>query len=722
MDKEKKRLNIYIPTIEAANPFKEDDNKEDGWGDELLNKDSASKTPNEGKKADPKKEKKPGDTPMLDAYGVSMNAAARDGKLDPVYGREEEMMRIAQILCRKKKNNPLLLGEPGVGKTAIVEALAQRIEERKVPISLMDKKIISLDLASLVAGSMYRGQFEERVKTLIAEMREHPEIILYIDEIHTIMGSGNPEGGLDAANILKPALARGEIRCIGATTTDEYRKSIEKDGAMDRRFQKVRISATNEIETLRILEKLRPVYEKHHRVKYTDEALMACVKLTERYVTERQFPDKAIDAMDEAGAHAFISHRSDASHIAEMEENLKKIHEAKLQAVKDLDYELATKYRDEEHSARKAIDMYIDELKNGSADASSVVVDINTIEKVISLTTGVPIESLTRDDMASLSGLFERLSKRVIGQDHVIADVSSAIQRNRVGLRDPKRPIGTFLFLGSSGVGKTHLSKQIARELFGSEDALIRVDMSEFMERHSVSRLIGAPPGYVGYNEGGELTEKVLRRPYSVILFDEIEKANPEVHNLLLQLLDDGVLTDSNGRKVNFKNTIVIMTSNVGTRQLKDFGEGIGFRDLESYDSEKGSQAVIQKALKRSFSPEFLNRIDRIVTFNALSREDIGKIVDLELAALGKRLENIQISVSYTDEAKRFIAEKGYDHQYGARPLKRAISKYVEDLITQSILDGKIASGNTYTIDIAEETPEASALKILAPSPCLCTD
>ena len=698
--------------MSTPQPFKED-NPEENWGDELLNNDKKEKKPTEDKTDKAPKEKGKKDTPMLDAYGVSINDAARSGKLDPVYGREDEMMRIAQILCRKKKNNPILLGDPGVGKTAIVEALAQRIEEKKVPIALMDKKIVSLDLASLVAGSMYRGQFEERLKTVISELKEHPEIILYIDEIHTIMGSGNPEGGLDAANILKPALARGEVRCIGATTMEEYRKSIEKDGAMDRRFQKVVVAATDEAETLNILRRLRPTYEKFHKVKYTDEALEACVKLTARYVTERQFPDKAIDALDESGAHTFIMHQAEPTRISDLEERLKTVHEAKLLAVKNLDYELATKYRDEEKVAREELDKYIEDLKNGVETAAPLIVDVDTVEKVVSLSTGLPLESLTRDDLKNLSGLSERLSARVIGQDHVVSDISSAIQRNKVGLRNPSRPIGTFLFLGSSGVGKTHLSKQIARELFGSENALIRVDMSEFMERHAVSRLIGAPPGYVGYNEGGELTEKVLRKPYSVVLFDEIEKANPEVHNLLLQLLDDGILTDSTGRRVNFKNTIIIMTSNVGTRQLKDFGDGIGFRDADTYDPSGVSQAVIQKALKRSFSPEFLNRIDRIVTFNALGSDDIRKIVDLELGDLDKRLEQLNITVSYTDATKTFLAEKGYDPQYGARPLRRAIAKYVEDLITQEILDGNVRHGGTYIVDISQEGGE-QGLRVIA--------
>lgn len=652
------------------------------------------------------------DTPTLDKYGVNLNAQARDGKLDPVYGRDMEIMRIAQILARKKKNNPLLLGEPGVGKTAVVEALAQRIEQNKVPLSLLGKKIISVDLASIVAGSMYRGQFEERLKSLIDELKKNPDIILYVDEVHTLMGSGNAQGGLDAANILKPALARGEIRCIGATTLEEYRKSIERDGAMDRRFQKVTISSPDDEETLRILKKLRPRYEQHHKVAYTDEALEACVRLSAQYVTDRAFPDKAIDAMDEAGAYTFMKEQKPID-FSEYDERIATARSMKLHAVQDGNYEMASKYRDEEKAHMQELAKYKKDLESGRYLDEPIVVGVEEVKHVISMASGVPVVSFTKDDLATLSGLADRLKAKVVGQDEVVGAVASAIQRNKIGLRDKSRPIGTFLFLGSSGVGKTHLSKQLARELFGSEDAMIRVDMSEFLERHTVSRLIGAPPGYVGYDQGGELTTKVKRRPYSVVLFDEIEKAHPDVHNLLLQLLDDGVLTDSVGGKVNFKNTIIIMTSNVGTRQLNDFGTGIGFRS-DSADDSRLSEAVIQKSLRKTFSPEFLNRIDRIVTFNALTPEIIRSIVELELEELDTRMSELNITVSYTDKAKDLIALKGYDPKLGARPLKRAIAKYVEEVITQSIIDGIAVEGGSYLIDVDPDDHAENSLRLLA--------
>lgn len=641
------------------------------------------------------------DTPTLDKYGVCLNDLAQAGKLDPVYGREEELQRVAQILARKRKNNPLLLGEPGVGKTAVVEALAQKIVDNDVPLFLLDKQIISVDLASIVAGSMYRGQFEERMKTMIEELKNNPQIILYIDEIHTLMGGGNSQGGLDAANILKPALSRGDIKCIGATTLEEYRKTIEKDGAMDRRFQKVTIEAPDSKETLKILQKLKPRYEEHHHVTYTDDALEACVRLTDQYVTDRFFPDKAIDALDEAGAYAYMKNQKTVD-FSMYEERIQTAKSKKLQAVKEGDYEDASRYRDEEKKYTRQLEDFKKDLEEGKYQEDPIIVDVSVVERVVSMSSGIPVASFTKDDLASLSGLATRLKERVKGQDHVVDAVASAIQRNKIGLRDPSRPIGTFMFLGSSGVGKTHLSKQLAKVLFGSEDAMIRVDMSEFMERHTVSRLIGAPPGYVGYDEGGELTVKVKRRPYSVILFDEIEKAHPDVHNLLLQLLDDGVLTDSNGSKVNFKNTIIIMTSNVGTRQLNDFGAGIGFKDADA-DMGKLSEEVIKKSLKKSFTPEFLNRIDRIVTFNPLSQDTIRDIVDIELADLQIRLKELDMEVTFTPEAKDFIAHKGYDPALGARPLKRAIAKHVEDVITQAILDGKANNGGKYQMDVRKD-------------------
>lgn len=654
------------------------------------------------------------DTPTLDKYGVWLNELAKEKKLDPIYGRDQEIMRVAQILARKKKNNPILIGEPGVGKTAIVEALAQKIVANDVPIPLLNKRLISVDLASLVAGSMYRGQFEERMKTMISELKADPDIILYIDEIHTLMGSGNTQGGLDAANILKPSLARGEIKVIGATTLEEYRKTIEKDGALERRFQKVIVEAPDSKETLKILRKLRPCYEQHHHVTYTDRALEVAVKLTDQYVTDRFFPDKAIDAIDEAGTYAFMVNqkRVDLTHFED------KINEAKAlkqKAVLDSNYELAIKCRDEEKAALKELEDFKAKLEQGEMVSDPIIVGEEEIQKVVSMVSGVPVESFTKDDLTALSGLADRLKSYVKGQDHVVDAVASAIQRNKIGLRDPNKPIASFLFLGSSGVGKTHLAKNLAKELFGTEEAMIRVDMSEFMERHTVSRLVGAPPGYVGYDEGGELTTKVKRRPYSVILFDEIEKAHQDVHNLLLQLLDDGILTDSNGGKVNFKNTIIIMTSNVGTRQLDDFGTGVGFKDDDA-DIKKLSQEVILKMLKKSFAPEFLNRIDKILTFNPISREVTRSILDLQLAQLTPRLESLHLEISYTDEAKEFLSEKGYDPKLGARPLNRTIAHYVEELITQAIIDGEMTSGGKYLIDINKDD-NLDGLRILQTEP-----
>lgn len=686
---------------------------------ELFSKDEGKGEEHEGNK-EPSKDKGTtgggkgkSDTPTLDQYGTWLNDLAKKNKLDPIYGRDGEIQRVAQILARKKKNNPILLGEPGVGKTAIVEALAQKIVANDVPITLLNKRIISIDLASMVAGSMYRGQFEERMKGMIKELRANPDIILYIDEIHTLMGSGNSQGGLDAANILKPALSRGEIKVIGATTLEEYRKTIEKDGAMERRFQKIVVEAPDTKETLEILHKLRPRYEEHHHVTYSDDALLAAVKLTDQYVTDRFFPDKAIDAIDEAGAYAFMANQKPVD-LSLFEAKINEARALKQKAVSESDYELAIRYRDEEKEAISEFDQYKARLERGEMLTQKVMVGVEEIQKVVSLTSGVPVESFTKDDLASLAGLADRLKAKVKGQDHVIDAIASAIQRNKIGLRNPKKPIGSFLFLGSSGVGKTHLAKNLAKELFGSEDAMIRVDMSEFMERHTVSRLVGAPPGYVGYDEGGELTKKIKRRPYSVVLFDEIEKAHADVHNILLQLLDDGVLTDSNGRKVNFKNTIVIMTSNVGTRQLDDFGTGIGFRDASAEEISKLSQEVIQKMLRKSFAPEFLNRIDKIVTFNALSPEVIRSIVDIQLQELAPRLDALEITVEYSEKARAFLAKKGYDPKLGARPLNRAIAQYVEDLITQAIIDGEAIPGGRYLID-ADHGKSPEKLRLLQP-------
>ena len=655
------------------------------------------------------------ETPTLDAYGTWLNEQVKRGKLDPVYGREKELQRITQILARKKKNNPLLLGEPGVGKTAVVEALAQRIASGNVPPYLLNKRIVAVDMSSIVAGTMYRGQFEERMKKLIHELKANPDVILYMDEIHTLMGSGNTQGGVDAASMLKPPLARGEIHCIGATTLEEYRKSIEKDGAMDRRFQKVMVNAPDEKETLLILKKLQPIYEKHHHVTYTEKALESAVYLTERYVTDRQFPDKAIDALDEAGAYSFIKHQKPVD-LKPYQDQIDEIRKLKLQYVNEGRYDLASQARDKEKQYQEDLKTVKRSLERGDLLGDPTLVDSQEVEYVVSLGSGVPVQSFTAGDLKALSQLESTLKSKVIGQDHVVRDIATAIQRNKVGLRDPGKPIGSFLFLGSSGVGKTYLSKMLAKELFGTEDAMIRVDMSEFMEKYSVSRLIGAPPGYVGYDQGGELTVKVKRRPYSVILFDEIEKAHPDVQNLMLQILDDGVLTDSTGDKVNFKNTIIIMTSNVGTRQLSEFGTGIGFKDQS--DGDEAAEQVIRKALNKRFAPEFLNRIDKIVTFNQLKKQDIRKITDLELSKLDKRLENLNIRVQYSDEARDFVAEKGFDPKLGARPLKRAIAQNIEEMITDGIISGEVQPGEDYLIDV-DGTGKNMKLKIMVPEPLL---
>ena len=655
------------------------------------------------------------ETPTLDAYGTWLNEQVKRGKLDPVYGREKELQRITQILARKKKNNPLLLGEPGVGKTAVVEALAQRIASGNVPPYLLNKRIVAVDMSSIVAGTMYRGQFEERMKKLIHELKSNPDVILYMDEIHTLMGSGNTQGGVDAASMLKPPLARGEIRCIGATTLEEYRKSIEKDGAMDRRFQKVMVNAPDEKETLLILKKLQPIYEKHHHVTYTEKALESAVYLTERYVTDRQFPDKAIDALDEAGAYSFIKHQKPVD-LKPYQDQIDEIRKLKLQYVNEGRYDLASQARDKAKQYQEDLRTVKRSLERGEMLGDPTLVDSQEVEYVVSLGSGVPVQSFTAGDLKALSQLESTLKSKVIGQDHVVRDIATAIQRNKVGLRDPGKPIGSFLFLGSSGVGKTYLSKMLAKELFGTEDAMIRVDMSEFMEKYSVSRLIGAPPGYVGYDQGGELTVKVKRRPYSVILFDEIEKAHPDVQNLMLQILDDGVLTDSTGDKVNFKNTIIIMTSTVGTRQLSEFGTGIGFKDQS--DGDEAAEQVIRKALNKRFAPEFLNRIDKIVTFNQLKKQDIRKITDLELSKLDKRLENLNIRVKYSDKARDFVAEKGFDPKLGARPLKRAIAQYIEEMITDGIISGEVQPGEDYLIDV-DGTDKDMKLKIMVPEPLL---
>ncbi|MBQ8336021.1 MAG: ATP-dependent Clp protease ATP-binding subunit [Bacteroidaceae bacterium] len=642
---------------------------------------------------------KPGnDTPVLDNFGTDMTQAAREGKLDPVVGREKEIERISQILSRRKKNNPILIGEPGVGKSAIVEGLAQLVVKRKTSRMLLDKRIIALDMTAVVAGTKYRGQFEERLRSIITELENNPNIILFIDEIHTIVGAGSTPGSMDAANILKPALARGEIQCIGATTIDEYRKTIEKDGALERRFQKVIVEPTTNEETLTILNNIKERYEEHHNVTYTDDALRACVNLTDRYITDRCFPDKAIDAMDEVGARTHINNVNVPKEIEEQELLIDQLNAAKNDAVKNQDFESAAKFRDTEKNLRKELERMKAEWEKSIVESRQTV-GSDDVARVVSMISGVPVQRMQQDEWTRLKGMKAELTGKVIAQDSAIEKLTKAIQRSRVGLQNPNKPIGTFMFLGPTGVGKTLLAKELAKFMFGSADALIRIDMSEYMEKFTVSRLVGAPPGYVGYEEGGQLTERVRRRPYSIVLLDEIEKAHTDVFNLLLQVMDEGRLTDSYGRTVDFRNTVIIMTSNVGTRELKDFGAGIGFAKDERAGDKKYSRDVIQKALNKRFAPEFLNRVDEIINFDQLGKEAIVEIVDLELAQILKRVTGLGYSIELTDEAKLFLADKGYDIQYGARPLKRALQNYVEDEISELLLDNALQPGDTITVE-----------------------
>ena len=641
-----------------------------------------------------------GDTPVLDKFGNDMTRAAEQDRLDPVVGREVEIERLAQILSRRKKNNPVLIGEPGVGKSAIVEGLALRIVQRKVSRVLFGKRVISLDMASLVAGTKYRGQFEERVKAILNELSKNRDVILFIDELHTIVGAGNAAGSMDAANLLKPALARGEIQCIGATTLDEYRKNIEKDGALERRFQKVMVEPTTPEETLTILHNIKDKYEMHHNVSYTEKALEACVSLTERYVTDRTFPDKAIDALDEAGSRVHITNIAVPEEITSLEDAIAETANNKLMAAREHDFERAAQYRD----AEKQLKARLDEARlkwEKDLQENRETVDEDKVAEVVAMMTGVPAQRIAQAEGKRLKEMGPRLKDAIIGQDEAISKIVKAIQRNRIGLKDPNKPIGTFMFLGPTGVGKTHLAKKLAEYLFDSADTLIRIDMSEYMEKFTVSRLVGAPPGYVGYEEGGQLTEKVRRRPYSVVLLDEIEKAHPDVFNLLLQVMDEGRLTDSLGRRVDFKNTLIIMTSNIGTRQLKDFGSGVGF-NTQTVDKEY-SHGVLRKALNKAFSPEFLNRVDDIVMFDQLSKEAIFKIIDIELAGFYRRVAELGYTLTLTDEAKEFVAERGYDPQFGARPLKRAIQKYVEDELAEFIIDGELHRGASITVGLDKE-------------------
>ena len=642
-------------------------------------------------------------TPVLDNFGRDLTKAAAENRLDPIVGREKELERVAQILSRRKKNNPILIGEPGVGKSAIAEGLALRIVQRKVSRALFNKRIVMLDLASVVAGTKYRGQFEERIKAILNELEKNPEIILFIDEIHTIVGAGNANGSLDASNMLKPALARGELQCIGATTLDEYRQYIEKDGALERRFQKVLIEPTSPEETVEILNNIKSKYEDHHLVKYEDEAIEACVKLTERYMSDRHLPDKAIDALDEAGSRVHISNINVPYRIIELEEKLEDIREAKKLSIAEQRFEDAGQQRSEELIILEQLEKEKKDWEDKTKVQREVVTKENVAE-VVAMMTGVPVQRIAQNESDRLLQMDEELKGTVIGQDDAIKKIAKAIRRNRAGLKDPNKPIGSFIFLGPTGVGKTYLAKVLAKYLFDSEDTLIRIDMSEYMEKFAVSRLVGAPPGYVGYEEGGQLTEKVRRKPYSIVLLDEIEKAHPDVFHLLLQVLDDGQLTDSLGRKVDFKNTIIIMTSNIGSRQLKDFGQGVGFGTQAKKDAkDEYSRGVIENALKRSFAPEFLNRIDDVIIFNSLERGDIHRIIDVELKKLFSRINEMGYQLELTEKAHDFIAEKGWDEQYGARPLKRAIQKYVEDVLAEEIIRTKINIGEKIIIDYDDE-------------------
>jgi ATP-dependent Clp protease ATP-binding subunit ClpC len=645
-------------------------------------------------------------TPVLDNFGRDLTKAAEDGKLDPIVGRDKEIERVSQILSRRKKNNPILIGEPGVGKSAIAEGLALRIVQRKVSRVLFNKRVVTLDLASLVAGTKYRGQFEERMKAVMNELEKSPDVILFIDEIHTIVGAGGASGSLDASNMFKPALARGEIQCIGATTLDEYRQYIEKDGALDRRFQKVMIEPATPDETVEILNRIKEKYEEHHAVTYTPEAINACVALTSRYITDRFLPDKAIDALDESGSRVHLTNIHVPQNIIDIEQKIEEIKVEKNKVVRSQKYEEAAKLRDTEKNLLEELDRAKTAWEAETRTKRYTVTEDNVAE-VVSMMTGIPVQRVGQTDSQKLLAMPELISGKIIGQEEAIKKLTKAIQRTRAGLKDPKKPIGSFIFLGPTGVGKTELAKELARFMFDSEDALIQIDMSEYMEKFAVSRLVGAPPGYVGYEEGGQLTEKVRRKPYAVVLLDEIEKAHPDVFNILLQVLDEGQLTDSLGRKVDFRNTIVIMTSNIGARQLKDFGQGVGFTtSAKALQAETHSRGVIENALKRAFAPEFLNRIDDVIVFNSLSKEDIFKIIDIELTALFSRVTALGYSVALTDAAKEYIADNGYDSNFGARPLKRAIQKFLEDPIAEEILKGELVDGDTLEVDYDQESKE----------------
>ena len=694
---EKIKLTLQ-PDTHAGLGFSEDEDEDE----DIRQSPSGNKSNAAQQQARPAQKKPANDTPVLDNFGTDMTKAAEEGKLDPVVGRVKEIERLAQILSRRKKNNPILIGEPGVGKSAIVEGLALRIVEKKVSRILFDKRVIALDMTAVVAGTKYRGQFEERIRSILNELKKNPNIILFIDEIHTIVGAGSAAGSMDAANMLKPALARGEIQCIGATTLDEYRQNIEKDGALERRFQKVIVEPTTAEETLQILKNIKDKYEDHHNVNYTDAALEACVKLTDQYITDRNFPDKAIDALDEAGSRVHLTNITAPKEIEEQEKLIDEMKSLKNEAVRLQNFELAASYRDKEKEYTNQLDTLKEEWEK-SLKENRETVDDEQIAEVVSMMSGVPVQRMAQAEGMKLLGMKDDLLSKVIGQDKAIATLVKAIQRSRVGLKDPNKPIGTFMFLGPTGVGKTHLAKELAKLMFGSADALIRIDMSEYMEKFTVSRLVGAPPGYVGYEEGGQLTEKVRRKPYSIVLLDEIEKAHPDVFNILLQVMDEGRLTDSYGRTVDFKNTIVIMTSNIGTRQLKEFGKGIGFAAQVRTDDKEYSRSVITKALNKSFAPEFINRLDEIITFDQLDLNALTRIIDIELKGLYSRVEHIGYKLVIDEDAKKFVATKGYDVQFGARPLKRAIQNNLEDGISELILGSEMAAGDTIKVSYDKE-------------------
>lgn len=701
--------NVDYDTVrdKLAGNMKNEYTKDDDLDFEQERKDDKNEAPlpdsfdDEVKKPPVMKKKSPS-TPVLDSFGYDLTKAAHDDKLDPVVGREKEIERLAQILGRRKKNNPVLIGEPGVGKSAIAEGLAIRISRKSVSRILMNKRIISLDIGSIVAGTKYRGQFEERMKAILNEINKNPDIILFIDEMHTLVGAGGAAGSLDAANMLKPALARGEIQCIGATTLDEYRQFIEKDGALERRFQKIMVEATNFNQTLSILENIKERYQKHHNVVYTPEALKACISLSERYITDRCLPDKAIDILDESGSRVHLKNLKIPKQVLDMEKELEVINQAKQKAVAELDFDKAAMYRDVEKA--KMAELEKAQKKWGKKkEMYPDTVDKEDVAEVLSMATNIPVNRIAESEGNKLMNMGKILREKIIGQDDAVDKVTRAIQRNRAGLKDPNKPIGTFLFLGPTGVGKTQLAKMLAQYMFDSPDALVRLDMSEYMEKHTVSRLIGAPPGYIGYDEGGQLSERVRRKPYAVILLDEIEKAHSDIFNLLLQVLDEGRLTDSNGRHIDFRNTVLILTSNIGSKELKEFGAGLGFANATKRDVSSSSKGIINKAIQKTFTPEFLNRLDEQILFNSLTKEDLEKIIDIELKELYTRVHQAGYTLKLTIGAKKFVAAAGYDPQYGARPLKRAIQRYVEDPVAEAIITKKVSSGNVITLGLSKD-------------------